>query len=429
MARHAGAWVHFDIHRDDGVDNAVNVTLRRGTRVSHRQGRFGTLSGARRADTKGSVLLHPLEIADAWATCIADADLDRALSLYAPDAIIHAGGQAFAGRDHLKTYLEASPLIGNRSRPEIRGVDDDVLVSWEDTPEEPGGVVRCRLEHGQVAEQWIDEVTPAAPGIVVEGRAGPLAVNVVTRVEVPDSDTVYAANKIAAISHLIDEAILLARLTLTRAADPARTRPAIAQVTLDVNGDLVRAHVASHTMREAIDLLERRLRDKLKHRAEHRETEQRLVAIPEPGEWRHGNLATERPAHFDRPIEERQLVRHKTFVTDELTPDEAAFDMDQLDYDFYLFRDLASGTDSLIERQPEGTYQITHARQPAVEPGPTAVALQVAPFPSPESTVPQAIERLDDGGEPFVFFANAANGRGNVVYHRYDGHYGLITMD
>jgi hypothetical protein len=41
--------------------------------------------------------------------------------------------------------------------------------------------------------------------------------------------------------------------------------------------------------------------------------------------------------------------------------------------------------------------------------------------------VQQATQRLDDGGEPFVFFANAMTGRGNVVYRRYDGNYGLIT--
>jgi hypothetical protein len=182
-------------------------------------------------------------------------------------------------------------------------------------------------------------------------------------------------------------------------------------------------------MLEAVDLLEEHLRDKLEHRAQHREAERRLVAIPQPGEWRHGDLATDRPTYFDRPADERELVRHKTFVTDELTPDEAAFDMDQLDYDFYLFRDLASGSDSLIQRQPDGTYRMTHGHRPTVELGPTAVRLEVDELPAPESTVPEAIERLDNGGEPFVFFVNAATGRGNVVYRRYDGHYGLLTPD
>ena len=34
---------------------------------------------------------------------------------------------------------------------------------------------------------------------------------------------------------------------------------------------------------------------------------------------------------------------------------------------------------------------------------------------------------LDEGDEPFVFFAIPGSNRGQVVYRRYDGHYGLIT--
>jgi hypothetical protein len=36
-ARHPGARVHFDMIRDTPAGRAVNVTLRPGTRVSHRQ--------------------------------------------------------------------------------------------------------------------------------------------------------------------------------------------------------------------------------------------------------------------------------------------------------------------------------------------------------------------------------------------------------
>ncbi|MBO1414556.1 sigma 54 modulation/S30EA ribosomal C-terminal domain-containing protein, partial [Streptomyces sp. FH025] len=29
--------------------------------------------------------------------------------------------------------------------------------------------------------------------------------------------------------------------------------------------------------------------------------------------------------------------------------------------------------------------------------------------------------------QPFVFYTDTSTGRGNVLYRRYDGHYGLIT--
>ncbi|MBT2381356.1 sigma 54 modulation/S30EA ribosomal C-terminal domain-containing protein [Streptomyces sp. ISL-111] len=38
-----------------------------------------------------------------------------------------------------------------------------------------------------------------------------------------------------------------------------------------------------------------------------------------------------------------------------------------------------------------------------------------------------AAQRLRLTGLPFVFFHDTGTGRGSVLYHRYDGHYGLIT--
>jgi hypothetical protein len=256
---------------------------------------------------------------------------------------------------------------------------------------------------------------------------GPIAVVLVTRGQVGDADVEYAIQRLAAVLRLVEDPILFARLTLHRAADPARTRPALARVALDVDGELVRAHVAGHTMREAADLLQRRLRDKLAHRAQHRDDLRTRPAERDEGEWRHGDLPTERPEYFDRPADERELVRHKTFAVDEITPDEAAFDMELLDYDFHLFRDLASGEDAVIERVGQGTYRLTRLHPAPVEPGPTSVDLTIAGEAPPRLTVSEALERLDTGGERFVFFANAATGRGNVVYRRYDGHDGLIT--
>jgi hypothetical protein len=40
--------------------------------------------------------------------------------------------------------------------------------------------------------------------------------------------------------------------------------------------------------------------------------------------------------------------------------------------------------------------------------------------------VTEAAARLEAAGQPFLFFVNAGTGRGNLIYHRYDGDYGLI---
>ena len=41
-------------------------------------------------------------------------------------------------------------------------------------------------------------------------------------------------------------------------------------------------------------------------------------------------------------------------------------------------------------------------------------------------TVTEAEDGLEAFRQPFLFFVNSQTGRGNPIYHCYDGHYGLI---
>ena len=47
--------------------------------------------------------------------------------------------------------------------------------------------------------------------------------------------------------------------------------------------------------------------------------------------------------------------------------------------------------------------------------------------PAPRLTVEQAAERRGLLGLPFLFFLDAGHDRGSPLYHRHDGHYGLLT--
>lgn len=457
-ARRPGARVHFDVRRDGGELTAVDVRLRRGTRVSHRQGRFGTLVGSRTGQKGatsygrmhpglvGAVAVRPLEVARAWAANLAEGDLDGALSLYSPDAVLHTAKGTVTGRAGLRASLETSPVLGSGRQPQIRGLEGTeatALAVFEPTGTGvPATTARFRLDHGLIAEEWLDEPSPARESTVVAGRRGPIEVTLSAAGEVTAEDKAYAVERIGRLIEQVGDPVLFASIKLERKVDPARARPAVAEAALDVDGELVRAHLSAHTLAEATDLLQRRLRGKLTRRAE-QEHEHR-AGTAEPGEWRHGDLPTQRPEYFDRPVEQRQLVRHKALATDELTVDEAVFDMDQLDYDFYLFRDLASGVDSVVERLGDGTYRLSRLAPsqgdlgPSAVPGdagPAAVPVQLNTVPAPELTLDAAIERLNAGGEPFVFFAQAGSdseagseaGTGEVLYRRYDGHYGLIV--
>jgi len=230
-----------------------------------------------------------------------------------------------------------------------------------------------------------------------------------------------AREKIERLSERAPEPVLAARVRLTMGADPER--PALAQANLDVNGRLVRVQTAAGTMNEAVDFLEDRLAERLRRVARHWEAVR--GGQPRPHEWRHNAEPAQRPAYFPRPPEERQIIRHKAYELPEATPDEAAFDMESLDYDFHLFTDVETGQDSVLYRHGDA-YRLAQ-----IDPRPrydkTAIDMTVSPHPAPRLSVPEAIERLELIGLPFIFFADAETGRGNILYHRYDGHYGLIT--
>jgi ribosome-associated translation inhibitor RaiA len=269
---------------------------------------------------------------------------------------------------------------------------------------------------------------PVLATSVLETATGEVTLTTLTRGEIGADAVSYARRRLGQLLKRMEAPLLFARVKLSIAADPATARPAMAQASVGVNGRIVRAQVAAHEMHEAIDLLQRRLASKLRRTAQRSETLRRRAGRSEPGEWRHGDLPTDRPDHFDRPVEERQLVRHKAFAATEQTIDEAAFDMEQLDYDFHMFRDVESGQDSLLERLPDGGYRLQHLWMATLPVSPLSTDVLIDDRPTPVLTIQEALERLALGTERYVFFASAATGRGSVAYRRYDSHYGLITL-
>jgi ribosome-associated translation inhibitor RaiA len=249
-----------------------------------------------------------------------------------------------------------------------------------------------------------------------------------TRGSVTPQEADYARAKVAAAVQVARDPVLHVRVRLTVLADPALERPALAQVNVDLNGRPVRAQAARPTLTEAVDEVQQRLRDRLLRSAGDWQAIRGSRPVEEPHEWRHESLPAERPAYFPRPVEERQVVRHKTFTVGRATVEEAAFDRDMLGYAFHLFTEDGSGVDSVLYDAADGSglrLAQVDPRPELVTPGEVPVA--VSPHPAPQLSVEGATARLGTTGWPFVFFRDAASGRGAVAYHRYDGDYGLLV--
>jgi len=247
-----------------------------------------------------------------------------------------------------------------------------------------------------------------------------------TRGAVPAGTVDLAVHRINSLLRAAPEPVLFARVKLIMSADPAVQRPAIAQVNADLNGRLVRAQAAGETMRAAVEHACDRLRIRLERSARNWQAVRGGRPVPGPGEWRHQSLPTPRLPYFPRPPGERAVARRKSYALARQTAEEAAADVELMDYDFHLFTERSTGEDTVIYRTADGyRLALAHARNQSL--GTVDPWITVSKMPAPRLSVTEAAARLEAAGQSFLFFVNAGTGRGNLIYHRYDGNYGLIT--
>jgi ribosome-associated translation inhibitor RaiA len=263
----------------------------------------------------------------------------------------------------------------------------------------------------------------------VSRQQSPTAVDirVAATPHVPARVVDYARNKIGTLFHLAPAPVLSARVRISRYGDPAVHHRLVAQANLDVNGRPVRAQAEGDSAEEAIDRLQERLRTRLDRVGENWEHRRGGMPSTEPHEWRHQSEPTHRHGWYPRPEDEREILRRKSFTLHRRTIDRAAHDMDLLDYDFYLFTESGTGQDSVLYRAGATGYRLAQLTPPATgDLAPYRIPLTISTQPAPTLTTEGAVERLNLLNLPFLFFQDAGRHRGAVLYHRYDGHYGLI---
>ncbi|MFB7669343.1 sigma 54 modulation/S30EA ribosomal C-terminal domain-containing protein [Kitasatospora sp. NPDC056138] len=227
-----------------------------------------------------------------------------------------------------------------------------------------------------------------------------------------------------------DPAVHSARVKLTRSRSSEVARPAIAQATLGLAGRKLRTQVAAVTMHQAVRLLHDRLLDRASRLRPYWEAPPDAAPPLDPDLCRPSREVADRPEYARRTLGEREIVRRKSVRPARLTPQQAVLAMAGMDFDFHLFADAVTGQDCLVHCQdPTGGYRIVRAGG-AGQGGTTAgTAWSVAEslHPAPRIGVTEAARRLWLSGRPFVFFTGLRDGRGRILYRRYDGHYGLIV--
>jgi ribosome-associated translation inhibitor RaiA len=250
-------------------------------------------------------------------------------------------------------------------------------------------------------------------------------VDVTRRGDVPDAALEAAREKVGALDRVVKGPVLEAHVVLTQEPNPRVAMPARAEGEVDLAGHPVRGRVAAATMPAAVDALAEHLQRQLRRYVDRVQDASRSPAEAAPGEWFHGAWTPPRPAYVDRPPEERRIVRRKTFAVDPETLWEAAAELAALDHDFLLFRHRDTGADAVLYRRDDGRLEVIAPSGTAAPADIDGVAWTASRFSEPID-VDTARAEMDVLSHRFLFFVNRASGRGNVIYLRYDGHYGVL---
>lgn len=249
-------------------------------------------------------------------------------------------------------------------------------------------------------------------------------VAVTARGHIADSEKDHARKRVGVLDECVSDPILGARVTLMLERNPRLSRPARAEAELNVNGHMLRGRVAGETMREAIDVLGGHLERQLHDFVDRRTRLKRRAGESREGVWHHGQAAPPRASFDTKPVEERSIVRRKALPLAAIDPLLAVRELLDLDHDFFLFHDANTDSDAVAYRREDRTIGFIYPDAtfpPLADEGPTRQATQPSKI-----TVEAAVEQMNLLNHKFMYFTNTESGRGNVIYLRYDGNYGLI---
>jgi hypothetical protein len=136
----------------------------------------------------------------------------------------------------------------------------------------------------------------------------------------------------------------------------------------------------------------------------------------------------DRPEARLKPPEEREIVRRRTYAEEPEPTLTAVADMLDLDEHFHLFRHVRTGEDVVVYRRDDGRIALIHPQGSVLADENDVVVPQPSRYSEP-LTLDTARSEMDILNHRFLYFVDAADGRGKVLYLRHDGDYGLVEPE
>lgn len=145
---------------------------------------------------------------------------------------------------------------------------------------------------------------------------------------------------------------------LSVARNPRITTNQTAEVTIYVNGSIIRAEESSDNLYASVDLVADKVSRKLRKLKEKRQDKSRT----------HEVLAIEDPKLVPDLLENRapelpqEVVRVKYFAMPAMTVEAALEHLEMVDHDFYVFRNAETGEINVIYERNHGGYGVIQPR-------------------------------------------------------------------
>lgn len=167
------------------------------------------------------------------------------------------------------------------------------------------------------------------------------------QIEITEALKNYLDKKMARLDRYFDNNVE-AKVVLSMAQGPRIERKAKAEIQVNVPRGIVRVEESDPDMYAAIDRSIDRLEYQLK-RYKERHFQRERHAMPE------AVLAGSTSTETEEETEPR-IVRTKRFHMKPMTPEDAAFEMEALGHDFFVFRNADTEQINVIYRRRDGNY-------------------------------------------------------------------------
>jgi ribosome-associated translation inhibitor RaiA len=243
--------------------------------------------------------------------------------------------------------------------------------------------------------------------------------------DLPRSERGEIRERLARLERSTDEPIEALRLTLRHPVTRAARLRWVADASLVRNGRRLAAHAtgndALHAAKEAADRLERQMRrvadDGVALRNDRRAIQRALAHLAHEHKYR-PRLSLKRP-------DLRDIIPQRTaYPLPESTLDAVA-DLLDLDLEFLLFRHARTGEDVVVYRRDDGRIGLLHPPDSPLGDENDIVVPEPSRYAQP-IPLAKARDEMDVLNHRFLYFIDAADGRGKVLYLRHDGDYGLV---